>query len=641
MAISSEFELSEGRPWLRRLGTLAVLAAVGAGVAFGAWWFYFRGTGTSTVKTAQTTATVTIGNIVGTLTSSGSAISTQTTKLSFSGSGAGASGQVTSISVKVGDAVKAGQELARLDDTNAKRALANAQSNLTVAQLRYQALVAPPTADTLAAAQQSIISAQNQVQAAQAAYDKAVGPPLDTDVTAANAAVAQAQNGLQTAQNQVDSAWTALVSAQRNYCSVGSGQASVCGTYDIPLTDAHVADLNQELKNPTGTTAQITAIISAASGLLQANTSYANAKTGVSTAQKNLDSANAKLTALYTPPTADTMAQLKGAVDAANAGLATANAKLATLQAGPLATDIALQQQSILQAQNAVQVAQDNLAALVLTAPYDGTIGAVAMNVGDQASSASTITLTNTNGVRIDLSVSETDLPNVKAGEYGIATFDALPGETFIIKVSGVSTVPTVTQGVVTYAVQTQILRGPDLQANAADLQKLQSALGSLLGGGARGGFAGQGGPGASRSPNASRTPNPSRTPTAGRTGGAGGFGGFANPTVLPSGGMTANVTVVTNVLENALLLPTAAIKRQGRTNYVLLLKPDGTTEQRTITVGAADNTNTAILTGLAEGDKVLTGAAAGATASRTTAAGGGFGGPVFIGGGNAPGGVR
>jgi macrolide-specific efflux system membrane fusion protein len=49
--------------------------------------------------------------------------------------------------------------------------------------------------------------------------------------------------------------------------------------------------------------------------------------------------------------------------------------------------------------------------------------------------------------------VAETDLPNIKVGQAASVTLDALPGQTFTGQVSSISASPTVTQGVVTYAV--------------------------------------------------------------------------------------------------------------------------------------------------------------------------------------------
>ena len=102
----------------------------------------------------------------------------------------------------------------------------------------------------------------------------------------------------------------------------------------------------------------------------------------------------------------------------------------------------------------------------------------------------------------------------------------------------------------------------------------------------------------------------PGGTPGAGRTpgaGGAGSGGGAAGANqVLPSPGMNASITLVLDVKEDVLLLPTTAVRRQGRASFVYKLKDDGTFEQVTVTTNGSDSTNTAIATGLNEGDAVI-----------------------------------
>jgi hypothetical protein len=379
---------------------------------------------------------------------------------------------------------------------------------------------------------------------------------------------------------------------------------------------------------------------------LSANANYVSAQGSLALAQKNLDAAVAKRKALTDPPDPLQLAQLQASVDSATAALAGAQARYDTLMAGPASTDLALAQQSVDLAQVSYQQALDSANGLVLTAPFDGIVGAIPINVGDQVgATTAAMTLTNPDRVRIDLTVTETDFSGLKAGEYGIATFDSLPGQTFLVKITGVSSTPTVAQGVVTYPVQALILRGQDLAASAADLQKVASALASLSGGGLGGFAGGQRGQAANGTPGAQRTPgaNGQRTPQAGVTPGQGGFAGGQNGQAggggfgaaqafgngpLPVTGMTANVIVLLDVKENALLVPNAAVKRQGRTSYVLVPQADGTTRQQTVGVGGSDNTNTEITTGLNEGDKVLVGVTSTTpTAGRTTTTfEGGFG---------------
>jgi len=262
------------------------------------------------------------------------------------------------------------------------------------------------------------------------------------------------------------------------------------------------------------------------------------------------------------------------------------------------------------------------------------------------------MTLTNPSSMRIDLTVAETDLSGLKAGQFGVATFDSMPGQTYLVKVTGVSQSPTVAQGVVTYPAQAQILTGKDIAANAADLQKISAALQSL--GGSFGGGAqratGAGGAG-QRTPNAGQaTAFAQRTPGAGQgTPGTGGTAGGADTVTrllnapLPAAGMSANVVIVENVTENALLVPSAAVRRAGRQTTVTVAKDDGTRETRAVVTGGTDNTNTAITSGLTEGEKVVVGGTTAVpTGSASSAAGGG--GPGGFGPGRQPtpaGGVR
>ena len=72
---------------------------------------------------------------------------------------------------------------------------------------------------------------------------------------------------------------------------------------------------------------------------------------------------------------------------------------------------------------------------------------------------------------------------------------------------------------------------------------------------------------------------------------------------------MSANVTILESVKTDVLLVPTTAIKRQGRTTFVLVPDANGKPTQKNVGIGGNDNTNTEIVTGLNEGDVVLIGA--------------------------------
>lgn len=73
--------------------------------------------------------------------------------------------------------------------------------------------------------------------------------------------------------------------------------------------------------------------------------------------------------------------------------------------------------------------------------------------------------------------------------------------------------------------------------------------------------------------------------------------------------GMSASATIVTEVAKNALLVPNAAVKTSGTDGATVEVLDAGATEPRSVTVqiGFANATQTQILSGISEGDAVVT----------------------------------
>ncbi|RSM50050.1 RND transporter [Amycolatopsis balhimycina DSM 5908] len=101
-------------------------------------------------------------------------------------------GKVTSIDVKVGDVVSAGQKLATVDSTQAAKQLQVAKANLAVAQ---DNLDTAETAEATPATGQNSQNSQNSANSAQTAAN---------NVTSAQAKLDQAQLDVQTAQQALD-----------------------------------------------------------------------------------------------------------------------------------------------------------------------------------------------------------------------------------------------------------------------------------------------------------------------------------------------------------------------------------------------------------------------------------------------------
>lgn len=99
--------------------------------------------------------------------------------------------------------------------------------------------------------------------------------------------------------------------------------------------------------------------------------------------------------------------------------------------------------------------------------------------------------------------------------------------------------------------------------------------------------------------------------------------------------GITATLGVVVEEKRDVLLVPSRALKRQGR-DWVAQVMVNGQPENRTVTVGATSDQQTEVVSGLEAGERV---AVTTATRSATGQVPGGLGGGAFGGGGIIPGG--
>ncbi len=70
--------------------------------------------------------------------------------------------------------------------------------------------------------------------------------------------------------------------------------------------------------------------------------------------------------------------------------------------------------------------------------------------------------------------------------------------------------------------------------------------------------------------------------------------------------GMTAQCSIKIVSAENVLTVPSTAIQQRGNEKYVLLLAEGDKTVERIVKTGLSDSMNTAILSGLQEGEKVI-----------------------------------
>jgi len=347
-------------------------------------------------QTNLQTTQVRRGSLTATIGTAGTIQPTNSVNLSFQ-----TSGTVKEIKVNEGDPVKAGQVLATLDAADMELQVAQAELNLSNAQLKLAAAKKGPTAEEIASAKASLASAEENLKALQAG-------PSANDIEVARLKYEQAKDQLWSSQSQRDA-------------TCGKGGGAACD---------------------------------------QANASVASATMAVEIARIQYEQAQ------------------KGPTDkdlrAAEAQVAQARLNLSKLMSTPAAEDIQTAENAVKQAQISLDQAKLKLAPYTLTAPFDGTVARLSLQVGQMVNANAQVGLLSVpDSFDITADMSEVDVARVKVGQEVDVTLDALPDRTFKGHVTKVATVGTSTQGVVNYPVTIHLDQAdpgikPGMTANAS-----------------------------------------------------------------------------------------------------------------------------------------------------------------------------
>ena len=421
----------------------------------------------------------------------------------------------------------------------------------------------------------AVDSATSDLQSAQLKVQQAQEGPKDTDIAQAQAKVQQAQANLNqlyqtTTPADIASAQAQVASAQANLDKVKAGP-----------TDTDVANGKQSLEQAKNTLWAAQTNRDAVCGQAKHpddSTACQSARSQVNQQEGNVQIAQNNLDKLLAGPDPND-------VTVAEQQLAQAQAALAKLRQGPTAADVA-------NAKAGITAAQANLAA-VKSGPDDLAVQAAQAAV-DQANVALK---------QAQLALDQTTLT---------APFD------------GVITAVNVTNGQIigtaSNPVQLSDLSTLEVVANVSELDRAKLKVGQDV------------------QMTFDALPNVTATGKVDSISPAGTLSQgvvnypvtikLANPDPAIQPGMTANLNVIVDQRDNALVAPNRAIRTQGRQKVVTVMHEG---QQITVPVetGMTDGTNTEITGGgLQEGDQVVI--------SATTAAPGGgprpggFGGPGF-----------
>jgi HlyD family secretion protein len=386
-------------PWL-----FALLALIALGGAATWYYFHYYAPAETPAEPALQTARVRVGDITLTASGSGNLLPAHELDLGFRSGGV-----VAGIPVQVGDHVQASDLLAYQDDADAQAQVAQAATNLRLAELKLAGLT--EDADPVALA-----SARASLAAAEADLGKLLAPPTDAELLAA-------QENLKSAQ-----ATLALLSAGPDPDKVEIARANLT-LAEINVRAAQAAYDRIAGRDNAGATKE-------AAELWQATTNYEKAQAELKEAQAgptpdDLAAARAKVALAQAQLDAVLADPDPGAVAAAEARVAQAQAQLDALSAPPSGNDLEAAELGVALARYSLENAQRQLAALELRAPMAGTVIALQAQAGEAVGTAPILTLADLDAPLVRFWVEESDLLSVATGNPVEIIFEALPDLVF------------------------------------------------------------------------------------------------------------------------------------------------------------------------------------------------------------------
>ncbi len=232
-----------------------------------------------------------------------------------------------------------------------------------------------------------------------------------------------------------------------------------------------------------------------------------------------------------------------------------------------------------------------------ITAPFDGFITKVNVEGGDEVLKGTVaVELADPTQFETEVLVNEMDIFKVKVGTRATVQVVAMSTLTLPAKVSWISPTATVQAGVVNYRVKVEI---QSLQAVLQEQQEARQRFSS-----------GELPEQLKKAIEEGRiTQEQVEEMLKQRQQGQGWQQGL--PSMIPEDfqmkeGLTVTVSIIVDEKNDVLLVPNSAITIQGRQTYVRVMLPNGTVEERAITVGICDWQYTEVIDGLNEGEQVI-----------------------------------
>jgi HlyD family secretion protein len=349
------------------------------------------------------------------------------------------SGTIDYVGVKAGDSVTKGKVIAHLDNTDATRAVDNADLNLTNAQIAYdkaQKKSNDQTAD-------SSVSDLNQ------AYENGYKVIANTFVDlpdiqlGVNAILYTPSHSPYFTDSQIS--YYAGNTAVNYKTQAGVVFDKFVGDYDA------IFDVYKNVSPDTHSDEIITAL----------NKTYSLTKelsVALTGTYNAIDYVNERIKDNKPTQITTDKSQLSSYISKVNSDLTSIQSAITSIEdakdsATTAEINLKSAQLSLNQAEDSLKTAKEALANHTIVAPFDGVIAKVPVESGDKISSGSNIATIITNSMKVNISLNEVDAAKIKIGDKVTLTFDAIDGLTMDGTVYEIDVVGTVSNGVVSYGV--------------------------------------------------------------------------------------------------------------------------------------------------------------------------------------------
>lgn len=453
-----------------------IISAIVAIALITGGYFWYQASQAGTTVTKYVIENATAGTVITSVSGSGQVQAGTTVNVN-----PGVSETVTKIYAKVGDHVSAGQILVQLDPTNEARSLKQAQLSLQSAQLSLAKLTEAPTTSTLQQSQNAVTQGAETFTTAsgtlerdyQSGFDSLSSAFVDAQTVMAGLQSFVTGNDISKAQSNPD----AYVNLMPSYLSatmlpyrdaVMSNYTAAVSAYQTNLADYHAtsrsadpAMLDALFTETYHTTKMVSEAVKAIKSLLDytinnypKNQGLAQLPTVTNTFQTNMgnytNTISNDVTSLAN--VVNTISSDKTAIENDKLSLQQSQTQLAELLAGADVLSVQSQQLSIDQANLSLETAQTQLANTSVRAPIAGVVSQINAVVGETATSPAVVLVGE--GEIAQVTLDEVDAANVAVGNPATLTFDAVDSLSLAGTVTQVSPVGSVSQGVVSYAVQ-------------------------------------------------------------------------------------------------------------------------------------------------------------------------------------------